>query len=81
MEPRYNGTKELSKFLVKDPCSQAYSTTDAEKGATLSQLVADVTNDIISGRRKMADLEPTIEEWRSSGGNKMRDEYAAEIGA
>lgn len=81
VEPRYNGTKELSKFLVKDPCSQAYSTTDAEKGATLSQLVADVTNDIISGRRKMADLEPTIEEWRSSGGNKMRDEYAAEIGA
>lgn len=80
VKPRYDGTKALAKFLVKDPCAQAYSPTDAEQGTTLRQQVADATNDIISGRRPMGELQQTVDTWRSSGGDKMRDEYAADLG-
>jgi len=77
--PRYEGTKALAPFLVKDPCAGAYSATDAEKGATLKQQMADVANDIISGRRPLSELAPAIDKWRADGGDQMREEYAAAI--
>lgn len=80
VEPRYQGTKELSQFLVKDPCAGAYSATQAERGATLAQNMQDFSSDVIAGRQKLGGLPDAVKKWRNDGGDKMREEFAEDLG-
>lgn len=43
--------------------------------ATLNQPFADLEKDIARGRKDISALEPAVENWRSSGGDELRDFY------
>lgn len=48
--------------------------------ALLSQPFDDLEADIVRGRRSMADLDTAIENWRTSGGERLREFYAEYLG-
>lgn len=60
---------------VSNPTTGLYSATDSTKGVTLNQTVTDALTDIVSGRRPMSDYDTVVSEWRSQGGNQIRNEY------
>lgn len=52
-----------------------YSATADSKGATLNRALNDVINDIIQGRKKLADFDTALATWKSGGGDTIRGEY------
>lgn len=42
----------------------------------ISQPMEDLINDIARGRRSLNDLDGAVENWRASGGDRIRDYYA-----
>lgn len=77
---RYEGTAALSPYLVSDPTANLYSDTEGTTGATLDQQVSDTCTSIIAGRLPISAFDDAIAEWRSGGGDKIREEYEAALG-
>jgi putative aldouronate transport system substrate-binding protein len=59
---------------IADPTYGLFSPTAAAGGAIENTFIAGV-NDIVFGRRPLADLQQLNSEWRAQGGDKMRAEY------
>lgn len=77
----YAFTKEAVPQGVNDPTITLYSATAASKGASLARLVNDRVVSIVSGRSAMSDLTTLIADWKSQGGDQIRKEYEAALGA
>jgi putative aldouronate transport system substrate-binding protein len=64
---------------IQDPTLSLYSPSYANLNAKLKQAVYDGVSDIVQGRRPLSDLDSIIADWRSNGGNTIRDEYEAAL--
>ena len=68
----------VMKSIKLDASAGLNSTTDSTKGAALAKLVADAQNDIFQGRKDLSSWDDVVKKWRSGGGDKIAEEYAAE---
>lgn len=59
---------------IDDPGLNMYTPTGIAQNATLSQIVDDAVTSIVTGREDMSALDKMIEDWKSRGGDKMREE-------
>lgn len=66
---------------IDNPVMGLYSATDAKSGAELQQLGVDRISAIVAGRDDVSALKDYITEWRNRGGDKIRQEYQAQLAA
>lgn len=64
---------------VSDPTVGLFSNTNATRNAAIDKTFSAGVNEIIQGRKAIGDLETLVEAWRSGGGDKIRDEFQAEL--
>jgi putative aldouronate transport system substrate-binding protein len=75
--PTYQGYQKLLAPLgVEDASIGSFSLTNAQRGAILLEGMGGGTQDIIAGRRPMSDYDGLLREWRSNGGNQIKEEMA-----
>jgi putative aldouronate transport system substrate-binding protein len=67
--------KTLAAVGVQDPTVGLYSATNQKQGFLIQTKVADGLIDIIAGRRPMSDYDSLITDWRSGGGDAIRQEF------
>lgn len=60
---------------VADPTLGLYSPAAAESGAELGQLIEDRVTSIVTGREPLDALDRMVDDWRSRGGDEIREEY------
>lgn len=60
---------------VWDPTDGLYSETDQRKGGQLSKSLDSVRDEILQSRRPVSDWDQAIEDWRTGGGDDIREEY------
>lgn len=68
-------TEEVTKNAIPDPTVGLYAPSLANVSDKLSELSTDYTNGIVSGRRPLSDLAKYREDWKSQGGDKVRQEF------
>ena len=68
--------KILAPLGVEDPSIGTFSQTFASKGTILLEGVGGGAQDIIAGRRPMTDFDGLVQDWRTNGGNQIKDELA-----
>jgi putative aldouronate transport system substrate-binding protein len=61
---------------VEDPSIGTFSPTFASKGTTLLDRVGGGVQDIVAGRRALSDYDSLVQEWRTSGGDQVKEELA-----
>jgi putative aldouronate transport system substrate-binding protein len=66
-------------IAITDPTIGLYSNTNATKGAVLSQVVTDGTNNIIFGREPVRSFDQLVKDWRANGGDQIRKELEDEL--
>lgn len=62
-----------------DPTEGLYSETNSTKGATLARNLTDVRDEVLQGRKPLADWDAAVAAWRSAGGDKIRAEYEEQL--
>jgi putative aldouronate transport system substrate-binding protein len=67
--------EQLVPLGVMNPTVGLYSNTNVSKGTTLGQMVNDRLSAIIAGRAPMSDYDNLVRDWRSQGGDQIRQEY------
>ena len=67
--------KQLAAVAVQDPTVGLYSATNQKQGFLIQTKLADGLMDIIAGRRPMSDYDSLIADWRSGGGDAIRQEF------
>jgi putative aldouronate transport system substrate-binding protein len=60
---------------VADPSIGLYSDTDQAHGVTLNQMIFDRVLGIAAGHAPMSDLDQLVKDWRSQGGDSVREEF------
>ena len=70
---------EILSAGIDNPVLGLYSPTNAEAGAELDQLQTDRISAIVSGRDDLAALDDFIADWRSRGGDTIRQEYQDQL--
>lgn len=60
---------------VDDPTRTLYSETNISQGPTLDQFGQDNVTNIITGRESIDAFDGIVEEWRSRGGDQIREEF------
>src|SRR5207244_12041202 len=71
----YTATQSMLPYLLPDPSLGLYSSTDRSKGGTLIQSFSDGLGPIVTGGRPLSDFDQVLTDWRSAGGDQMRQEY------
>ncbi|MBV9580727.1 MAG: extracellular solute-binding protein [Chloroflexi bacterium] len=66
---------------IQDPTLGLYSPSFANLNAALKQAVYDGVSDIVQGRRPLTDLDSIVADWRTNGGETIRNEYQAALQA
>jgi putative aldouronate transport system substrate-binding protein len=66
---------------VQDPTVGLYSATNSSLGIKLTQPFTDGLTEIIRGTRPLSDLDSLVSDWRSNGGDKIRDEFQQALAA
>jgi putative aldouronate transport system substrate-binding protein len=73
----YQGYEKLLAPLgVEDASIGTFSQTFASKGTLLLDALGSGAQDIAAGRRPMSDFDSLLQDWRSNGGNQIKDELA-----
>ncbi|MGA7204589.1 MAG: sugar ABC transporter substrate-binding protein, partial [Specibacter sp.] len=75
----YDTEKKLLEFAWRNPTNGTYSDTNAKVGPKIQKIIRDKTIDIITGRAKVSDFADVLKRWQNEGGNKMREEYQADL--
>ena len=60
---------------IEDPTLVLYSQTNIDQGPILNQLGMDLITPIVTGRGSIDDLQAAIDQWRSQGGDQIRNEF------
>lgn len=63
-----------------DATAGLYSETDGGRGASEQRRALDTQREVMQGRKSMSDWTDAVDRWRSSVGDKIRDEYLAAMG-
>ncbi|HEU0168502.1 MAG TPA: extracellular solute-binding protein, partial [Chloroflexota bacterium] len=64
---------------ISDPTLGLYSKTDSTQGFQLDSDFYSGVQDIVLNRRPIGDLDQLIKDWKSKGGDTIRDEYQAAL--
>lgn len=67
--------EQLVPLGVVNPTVGLYSETAEDRGSDLATLVDDQLSSIIAGRAPISSLTSLISNWKSQGGEQMRNEY------
>ena len=51
------------------------SETDMTEGTALIAMMTDVMSGVVQGRQSLADWAEAVDEWRTRGGDTIRNEY------
>lgn len=73
--------EQMAKVAITNPVAGLVSPTNTAKAAELSQLGTDTTTAIITGREPIDSLGSYIDQWKSRGGDQIRQEYEEAIKA
>jgi putative aldouronate transport system substrate-binding protein len=73
--------EEMAAVAITNPTAGKYSQTQGEKGAELGQYITDTYTAIVTGREPIDKLADMINEWKSQGGDQIRQEYQEAIAA
>ncbi len=71
--------QEILAIGVDNPVMSAYSATAIKQNTVLNQFLNDRFNGIISGRAALNTLDSVIKDWKSRGGDTIRNEYQADL--
>ncbi len=71
----YQTAKDNFTLGIHSATVGLYSTTDAQKGAVLTQKMQDAINAIQFGRSDVSTLDQAVKDWRAAGGDQIRGEY------
>lgn len=63
----------------RNPVATTYSESNSTKRVTILKAFTDSVNDIIQGRRPFSQLKSVVDQWRTSGGDKIRSEYEKQL--
>jgi putative aldouronate transport system substrate-binding protein len=69
---------ENEKYAVSNPALPFISATYSEKGQELEKIIKDATIKFTMGQLDEAGWKKAVENWRSSGGDKVAEEFAVE---
>jgi putative aldouronate transport system substrate-binding protein len=67
--------QQLVPLGIPNPTIGLYSETAEDRGSDLATLVDDQLSSIIAGRAPISSLSTLIQNWRSQGGEQMRNEF------
>lgn len=70
-----NLSTQIIKIGEDDPTWPLYSATNVAKAAELNQFGFDTATAIITGRQPLSSLNAAIAQWKSRGGEQIRQEY------
>jgi len=73
--PAQNMAYEIMKIGIDDPSWPLYSATNVAKGPELVQFGFDSITPIVTGRAPLSTLDDVIKEWKSRGGDQIRQEF------
>jgi len=71
----YEWQERCAKVAMTMPTLGLYSATDQGKGAALNKTLTDLTDDVITGRKKIDIWDDAMKSWKSGGGDTIRKEY------
>ncbi|HIT76491.1 MAG TPA: extracellular solute-binding protein [Candidatus Avipropionibacterium avicola] len=80
-EAGYHHEAEAMDHALVLPTLSLESETGQTKNAQLNKLLTDARSDIITGRKPVSSWADTIENWKSKGGDKVRQEYEESLAA
>jgi putative aldouronate transport system substrate-binding protein len=66
---------KIMKIGIDDPSWRAYSQTNVSKAAELNQFGFDRVTAMITGREPLSALDQAIKDWKSRGGDQIRQEF------
>ncbi|HEV7666639.1 MAG TPA: hypothetical protein VGQ62_24100, partial [Chloroflexota bacterium] len=69
--------KLLAPMGVEDASIGSFSQTFATKGTILLEGIGGAAQDIIAGRRNLAEWDQLVKDWQTNGGNQIKSELAA----
>lgn len=67
--------KQSVEVGIEDPTLVLYSQTNIDQGPILNQLGMDRITPIVTGRESIDSLQAAIDEWKSQGGDRIRQEF------
>jgi len=67
--------RDIAALGIDNPALTAFSPTNTSKSAELNQLGLDRVTAIVTRRAPLTDLAAYIQEWRSRGGDQIRQEF------
>jgi putative aldouronate transport system substrate-binding protein len=67
--------KQSVEVGIEDPALVLYSQTNIDQGPILNQLGMDLITPIVTGRESIDTLQAAIDQWKSQGGDQIRQEY------
>lgn len=71
--------RQILDIGIEDPTALFHSPTEVSTEVELDQLNSDRTTAIITGRESIDALDQWIEDWKSRGGDTIRQEYEEQI--
>lgn len=75
----YGMEKKFVETGIQDPTVGHYSDAYTQHYGRMQTEAGDLVNDIVSGRKKIAEWKPFWSEWRSKGLDQMANEFAKSI--
>ena len=73
--PAQQMAHEIMKVGIDDPSWPLYSQTWVAKSPELRQFGFDSMTAIITGRQPLSSMDDVIKEWKSRGGDQVRQEF------
>jgi putative aldouronate transport system substrate-binding protein len=67
--------KDSVEVGIDDPTLVLFSQTNVDQGPLLNQLGMDSITPIVTGRESIDALQAAIDQWRSQGGDQVRQEF------
>ena len=77
----FQAEQTLVNVGVTDPTRGFHSATQSRKGVAAEQAFYDGLADILFNRRPFSDYDTLVNDWRTSAGDVIRQEYLSEITA
>jgi putative aldouronate transport system substrate-binding protein len=68
-------TAAAKNGLVVNPAYGLYAPSQGSLAAPMAKVISDGYSDIVQGRKKLADWDNVVSQWRKAGGDQVRKEY------
>ncbi|GAA0913996.1 hypothetical protein [Nonomuraea longicatena] len=75
----HTAQQQLLEISVPSPILGHYSETNVDKGQSLTSKVYEFVEDVVAGRRSQTEMSGVVGEWKSNGGDKIRQEFEESI--